>query len=35
MANVLNANDIIVGTGRMYVNGADVGQIDVGQFCTQ
>lgn len=28
MANVLNANDIIVGTGRMYVNGADVGQID-------
>lgn len=28
MANVINAADIIIGTGRMYINGADVGQVD-------
>lgn len=28
MANVINAADIIIGTGRMYIDGADVGQVD-------
>jgi len=28
MANVLNANDILIGTGKLYINGQDVGQID-------
>lgn len=28
MANVINASDIIIGTGKMYVNGTDVGQLD-------
>ena len=28
MANVLNANDILIGTGKLYINGHDVGQID-------
>lgn len=28
MANVKNANDILIGTGKVYVNTLDVGQID-------
>ena len=28
MANVLNANDILIGTGKLYIDGQDVGQID-------
>lgn len=28
MANVLNANDILIGTGKLYIDGVDVGQID-------
>ena len=28
MANVLNANDILIGTGKLYINSQDVGQID-------
>lgn len=28
MANVINAADIIIGTGRLYIDGADVGQVD-------
>ena len=28
MANVKNPSDILVGTGRVYINGTDVGQVD-------
>lgn len=28
MANVKNADDILIGTGRMYIEGSDVGQLD-------
>ena len=28
MANVLNASDILIGTGKLYLDGVDVGQID-------
>jgi hypothetical protein len=28
MANVINANDILIGTGKLYIDGQDVGQID-------
>lgn len=28
MANVLNANDIIIGTGEVFIDGASVGQVD-------
>ncbi len=28
MANVLNPNDIIIGTGRLYIDGVDVGQLE-------
>lgn len=28
MANVLNASDILIGTGKLYLDGHDVGQID-------
>ncbi|MCF4151754.1 hypothetical protein L2W58_08055 [Dethiosulfovibrio sp. F2B] len=28
MANVKNANDILIGTGRLYLDGYDVGQLD-------
>lgn len=28
MANVKNANDILIGTGQVYIDGHDVGQID-------
>lgn len=28
MANVINSNDILIGTGKLYLDGQDVGQID-------
>lgn len=28
MANVKNADDILIGTGKMYIDGSDVGQLD-------